>query len=1128
MKITSTMKDDDDERGFGAAVEAVDSNEWSISNTDFRSLIERIGLARSLDDVRKIRDGYAAAREPAFLEWLCLASRRGPKRVRETARVLWLAAEAMTRPKPPKALRSDWAMFERLFPANGSLPEGSALNRAIDAGVKLAAHKAFESGDEFFRLAVLRRTGEALFQRYQAKKRMKDLDDSIHLLSEATSESRTGSPSFTRASTYGGIALLQRYEAKRQRSDLETAVLVLRHAVANHENYLPPLLTRSGLALVRACIYQFEAGCGEEPLTEGLQVFLFVLSQSTGDLEEDELPQVEFSCFTDLFNHLKESGKAEALELLIEAVEESPHLRKQPYYLNQLAERLNDFYQRNGNLAILNRSITHLSNAAALGGPTLSLSLSQLGVAYKMRYYATRDPADIERSVESHRRALELLSAESPLFAMELDHYSQALRASYAVNGDASLLDRAVEMAERASQLMKKDDPERLTVLGNLINNLLVRGREFNRLQDLDRALGIADEALSQSMADGKKTFLSTARFNVLLTRFAVSGGKANLTAAKAAWAAQKSGVSSASGRMATADNWCRLMFNAGQFEEVVDGFAVAKEAARELIFVSETSEEGKRSWIQRYQWLVLETAYSLARLHRAADAVCEIEEGVALLLQEASWTRPGTLQRLGETGFEDLRERIEKAVQQLRYLSGAGASPFSDIQAARAEYLGVIAELQSVPEFSYMREHISIQQLMDTLPNGTLVCYLMTTKHGALILLVDQQGCETLWCDDFNEIEVGALNYGEVVARDEQRRDKLNSKEIGGWIGTYRHWERALWSGDECDVLQAFRQWQDQLDRTMKVVYDELMADLSAAADRRGCVRIVLVPMMTLSWWPLHAAWGQSKENGGEPAFALDSIPASYVPSVLTTLELAPSNRQQEKRSILAIGSPQEAGRPELDDAASEAELIAEGFAQAKILLGAQATAEAFKAASTDADIWHFAGHAYFHGEDEAALVFAGGTRIMLNEIGEIQADPPSLVVLSACESGVFDKHIPNERKSLAVAFLELGTRHVIATLWPVDDRASLLFMSFFYDELRTTGAIDALAKTQRWMRSTTDGAKKRWVRMRIEHATGAKARSGLLRLYRDLALREEAGRYYSEGYFWAGYQILGMETSL
>jgi CHAT domain-containing protein/tetratricopeptide (TPR) repeat protein len=1121
--------EDEDGDGFDEVVEAADPKQWSLSKKEFRSLIQRIKSVRSMRDIQKISQSYAAAREPAFLEWLCLVSSDGPQLVRETARVLWMAAEATTRPEPPKPLRSDYKAFERSFPGNGMLPTGQGLDRAIEIGQKLVAHQAFDSGDEFFRLSVLRRTGEALFGRYQSVNEGKDLDDAIHLMSEATSASRTGSPSFTRASTYGGLALLMRYEIKRERSDLETAALVLRYAVGNHANHLPPLLAQSGMGMVRVCNYQFEAGGGIECLSEAAEIFLYTLAQTAEELDESLLLQVMVP-FGKLLTHLNDSGEEDALESLIGKVEQitgqTPQLRSQPYYLYQLAEALNGIHKRNGNLAILNRSITYLSNAAALGGPILTSILDQLGIAYKMRFYATGDKADIERSVESHRRGVELLSTESPAFPYQLDHYSQALRESFSVDEDPSRLDRAVEMAERALKLVKVNDPERVTVEGNLANHLQSRGRQLDQVEDLDRSLSIAEEALARPLGERDKAFLSQVRFGALLSRFDMTGDESNIAALKIAWANMKTEDTTASDQFRRADSWCRLLFKKGHFEDAMDGFEVAKRAARELIFVSETTTEGKRSWIRSYQWLVLIAAYSLARLERPADAVCEIEAGMALLLQEASWTRPGMLERLSEAGFTDLRDRIEKATEQIRYMSGAGASTFSEIRAARMKYQQALAELQDIPGFEAIQQKLSIEQLTTVLPEGTVACYPLATRHGALVLLADRHGCKPLWCERFNEAKAGSLNYGEGGIRKKRDRDELRLDEVGGWIGTYTRWQNALSSHDSREVLHWSVEWQKQLDQTIRAIHDELVGGLSAAVHQRDGRRIVLIPLMTLSWWPLHAGLGIV--NGDEIVFPQDSIASSYVPSVLTSLELTPKYKQAGRRSILAIGITGETDQPTLEDAASEAELVAEGFAQATVLLNEQATAEAFTAASAEADIWHFAGHASFPNENEAALVFAGGTRLSFNEIREMSPNPPTLVVLSACESAVFDKQLANERRSLAVAFLELGASHVVATLWPVDDRASLLFMSFFYDQLRTVPAIDALAKTQWWMSGTTDGEKKAWMRVLLKNVTGTNARSGLLRLYQDLALRDGAGRHFSASYFWAGYQILGMGTSL
>ena len=151
---------------------------------------------------------------------------------------------------------------------------------------KLVKDEAFDSGDEFFRLWTLRRTGHGLLTRYQVTHRIEDIDEAIHLLSEATSLSRTGSPSFTRTSSYGGLALLMRYEVNRENRDLDLAHTVLQYAVANHENCIPSLLAQSGMGIVRACNYQFAAGQGIKRLEEGIEIFQFVLAREAEELDE--------------------------------------------------------------------------------------------------------------------------------------------------------------------------------------------------------------------------------------------------------------------------------------------------------------------------------------------------------------------------------------------------------------------------------------------------------------------------------------------------------------------------------------------------------------------------------------------------------------------------------------------------------------------------------------------------------------------------------------------------------------------------------------------------------------------------------------------------------------------------
>jgi len=60
-------------------------------------------------------------------------------------------------------------------------------------------------------------------------------------------------------------------------------------------------------------------------------------------------------------------------------------------------------------------------------------------------------------------------------------------------------------------------------------------------------------------------------------------------------------------------------------------------------------------------------------------------------------------------------------------------------------------------------------------------------------------------------------------------------------------------------------------------------------------------------------------------------------------------------------------------------------------------------------------------------------------------------LVVLAACESAIGKPVFGEGMMSLANAFLESGAQNTMGTLWPIDDKASTLFMNLFYEELLT-----------------------------------------------------------------------------
>jgi CHAT domain-containing protein len=80
-----------------------------------------------------------------------------------------------------------------------------------------------------------------------------------------------------------------------------------------------------------------------------------------------------------------------------------------------------------------------------------------------------------------------------------------------------------------------------------------------------------------------------------------------------------------------------------------------------------------------------------------------------------------------------------------------------------------------------------------------------------------------------------------------------------------------------------------------------------------------------------------------------------------------------------------------------------------------------------------------------------------------------PRLVVLSACETGLYDiSRNPDEFVGLPGTFTALGAAGVLGTLWPVSDAATALLIAKFYD-LHMDGRLPpptALRRAQAWLR--------------------------------------------------------------
>ncbi|MFE0148603.1 CHAT domain-containing protein [Nonomuraea sp. NPDC059007] len=243
----------------------------------------------------------------------------------------------------------------------------------------------------------------------------------------------------------------------------------------------------------------------------------------------------------------------------------------------------------------------------------------------------------------------------------------------------------------------------------------------------------------------------------------------------------------------------------------------------------------------------------------------------------------------------------------------------------------------------------------------------------------------------------------------------------------------------------------------------------------------ICLVPSGPLHHLPLHATL-----VNGAPLIARN--PVCYLPSA-SVLALCRARRGARRRpfSALVLGD----SRGDLRHARAEAVAVA-GLLGARAHLGRDAAGDLLADGADAYDVIHLACHAAFDAEHpEQSGILLSGARLTVEDVYDLRLNA-SLVVLSACESGLGENRPGDELMGLVRAFMYAGAASLLVSLWPVDDLSTGLLMREFYARWRGhgEGPAQALAAAQLAVRDMTCAQAIR----RIE--SGADARLDVARL--------------------------------
>jgi CHAT domain-containing protein len=238
-----------------------------------------------------------------------------------------------------------------------------------------------------------------------------------------------------------------------------------------------------------------------------------------------------------------------------------------------------------------------------------------------------------------------------------------------------------------------------------------------------------------------------------------------------------------------------------------------------------------------------------------------------------------------------------------------------------------------------------------------------------------------------------------------------------------------------------------------MNRLHDLLLAPVIELVSGR---RVRIVPHGVLHGLPFHAL-----ESGG--VSLVDRCVVSYAPS-LAAIELLSGRRAETGAPAVVLGVA-DSSAPLIE---SEVDAVRRHVDGALVYRGDRATRNALRLGERRPPLLHVACHGYFSESGP----WTGGLRLgdswlSLPDLYEMQG-MADLVVLSGCQTGRGTVYSGDEWVGLVRGFLQAGAQSVVASLWEVQDRATLTLMEAFYEGLATGLPVaDALAVAQRRARS-------------------------------------------------------------
>jgi CHAT domain-containing protein/tetratricopeptide (TPR) repeat protein len=507
---------------------------------------------------------------------------------------------------------------------------------------------------------------------------------------------------------------------------------------------------------------------------------------------------------------------------------------------------------------------------------------------------------------------------------------------------------------------------------------------------------------------------------------------------------------------------------------------------------------------------LFASAAYAAIRRNAPTEAINHLESGKARLLKATMQLDNVVLPPPERERINRLRDEVRTVENMIEATVGnerqQAVSALEGLRRAIATILDKAAAAQPpIPNGADIAKSL--------LSDYAAIAMPLITEHGSVLLLV------TLTNSNTPNIQVFELPAAGQSAMTRFLLGSDPTGKIGGWLGAYsiNHLPANAQSAQRPAWLAAISNLGPALGQ---MIGTTLAAALDKAAVPIGS-SVLWIPQGALGVLPIGIANIAGTNNA-----LLDLYRISTAPSLAATEQTRTrATTATSERSLTAVINP----TADLPSTLPEGEAAAAHFAPTRRQqLGANnATRETVLAALAKSNHWHFATHATFNWQRprQSALQLANGTTLTLgNLLDQTNMGTPRLVVLSACETGIFDfQRKPDEFTGLPTAFLQAGAAGVLGSLWPVDDASTALLMIQFYNVYIAERAppAEALRKSQIWLRDASRQQLTAFVSSQVSSGRLSKPQGQTLQA--ALAGGNPGDKPFSHPFYWAAFQFYG-----